>query len=60
MENKAKKGKKPSRKEKKAAMKAEAHKVGVTGPVRVFYDLCSSFSFASFLSWALASIFLPR
>ena len=26
----------------------------------VFYDLCSSFSFASFLSWALASIFLPR
>ena len=33
METKPKKGKKPSRKEKKAAMKAEAHKVGVTGPV---------------------------
>ena len=40
MENKGKKGKKPSRKEKRAAQKAEAHKVGLTGPV-CFYDSCS-------------------
>ena len=40
MENKGKKGKKPSRKEKRAAQKADAHKVGLTGPV-CFYDSCS-------------------
>ena len=56
MESKPKKGKKPSRKEKKAAMKAEAHKVGVTGPVCLFYDLLS-FSFAPFLFQA---VLLPQ
>ena len=55
MENKAKKGKKPSRKEKIAAKKAEAHKVGLTGPV--CFMICSFFSFASFLSLARASFF---
>ena len=34
MEGKSKKGKKISRKEKRAAKKEEAHKVGLTGPVR--------------------------
>ena len=34
MEGKSKKGKKVSRKERRAAKKEEAHKVGLTGPVR--------------------------